>query len=130
MKAHVSYIMLPVKDVAVSAEFYRQLGFTLQGGGQVMTVAKAGSNAIALFQKDKLTSALGESVTKGLGGAALVHTVVRDPEVDVALKEAANYGGRILRSASHGDWGGYSGAFADPDGHVWIVLNNKELYRD
>ena len=30
-------------------------------------------------------------------------------------------GGRILTAAQVAEWGGYSGYFADPDGHPWEV---------
>lgn len=28
-------------------------------------------------------------------------------------------GARLVKPATRADWGGYSGAFADPDGHLW-----------
>ena len=33
-------------------------------------------------------------------------------------------GGTIRRPATLMDWGGTSGAFADPDGYVWEVAHN------
>lgn len=33
-------------------------------------------------------------------------------------------GGTIVRPAAQTDWGGTSGAFADPDGYVWEVAHN------
>jgi uncharacterized protein len=33
-------------------------------------------------------------------------------------------GARILKPATRTDWGGYSGYFADPDGHPWEVAYN------
>ena len=40
----------------------------------------------------------------------------------VAEAEAA--GGKLLKAASETFWGGYSGYFADPDGHPWEVAFN------
>ena len=40
------------------------------------------------------------------------------------LAEAADAGGQILKPAADRFWGGYSGYFADPDGHAWEVACN------
>jgi hypothetical protein len=31
------------------------------------------------------------------------------------------------RLATHADWGGYTGAFADPNGYVWEVARNPAV---
>jgi uncharacterized protein len=50
---------------------------------------------------------------------------VRSPEdVGAVLTEAERAGGTIMRPAARVDWGGTSGAFADPDGYVWEVAHN------
>jgi uncharacterized glyoxalase superfamily protein PhnB len=50
---------------------------------------------------------------------------VRSPEdVAAVLSEAERAGGRIVRPAGQADWGGMSGAFADPEGYVWEVAHN------
>lgn len=60
----------------------------------------------------------------GAPGVELAHNV-RSPEaVTAVLDEAASAGGSILRPAATADWGGTSGAFADPDGYVWEVAHN------
>jgi len=38
--------------------------------------------------------------------------------------EAEQAGGTIIRAAGRADWGGTTGAFADPDGYVWEVAHN------
>ena len=60
----------------------------------------------------------------GFGGITLAHNVETRAEVDAVLEHAARTGGRILRPATVKDWGGYSGYFADPDGHPWEVAWN------
>lgn len=42
------------------------------------------------------------------------------------LAEAERAGGVITRPAAQADWGGYTGAFADPDGYVWEVAYNPD----
>jgi uncharacterized glyoxalase superfamily protein PhnB len=46
-------------------------------------------------------------------------------EADNGFKaEAVAAGGSLLRAPQQADWGGYSGYFADPDGHAWEVAHN------
>ena len=40
------------------------------------------------------------------------------------LAEAEAAGATIARRGAETFWGGYSGAFADPDGHAWEVAHN------
>jgi uncharacterized glyoxalase superfamily protein PhnB len=40
------------------------------------------------------------------------------------LAQAKAAGGTILKPAQMADWGGYTGYFADPDGHIWEVAWN------
>ncbi len=50
---------------------------------------------------------------------------MRSPgEVSALLADAGRAGATIVRSAAIADWGGTSGAFADPDGYVWEVAHN------
>jgi uncharacterized glyoxalase superfamily protein PhnB len=47
-------------------------------------------------------------------------------DVDAVLAEAERAGARILKPAQDVFWGGYSGYFADLDGHLWEVAWNPE----
>jgi len=42
------------------------------------------------------------------------------------LADAERAGATIVRRAARADWGGYTGAFADPDGYVWEVAHNPD----
>ena len=42
------------------------------------------------------------------------------------LAEAKAAGAMIPKPAEEAFWGGYSGYFADPDGHLWEVAWNPE----
>lgn len=50
--------------------------------------------------------------------------------MDVALEAAVAAGGRVLKPGARADWGGYSGYFADPDGHPWEVAFNPFMPLD
>lgn len=60
----------------------------------------------------------------GAPGIELAHNVRSAAEVDDVLANAERAGGKIVRPASRQEWGGYSGAFADPEGYVWEVAHN------
>ena len=46
--------------------------------------------------------------------------------MDAVLAQAATVGARILKPAQDTFWGGYSGYFADPDGHAWEIAWNPD----
>ena len=60
----------------------------------------------------------------GAPGIELAYNVRSPEEVSAVLGEAANAGGTIVRPAGRAEWGGTTGAFADPDGYVWEVAHN------
>jgi len=53
----------------------------------------------------------------GWGGVTVAYNVRSPDEADTVLAEAEAAGGTILRPGGETFWGGYSGVFADPDGH-------------
>jgi hypothetical protein len=57
-------------------------------------------------------------------GVALAINLESRERVDEALAAAVEAGGTLLRPAQERFWGGYSGYFADPDGHAWEVAHN------
>ena len=47
-----------------------------------------------------------------------------DPaEVDEVVRRAEAAGARVVTAPTTMPWGDYSGTFADPDGHLWSVVN-------
>jgi uncharacterized glyoxalase superfamily protein PhnB len=46
--------------------------------------------------------------------------------VDDLLRRAKVAGATITRPAAKAEWGGYTGYFADPDGHLWEVAHNPD----
>lgn len=60
-------------------------------------------------------------------GLSLAWNCASAQEVDVALARAVAAGGIMIRSAQTVFWGGYTGYFADPDGHLWEVAHNPHF---
>ncbi len=40
------------------------------------------------------------------------------------IEEARNAGARVIKEPQDVFWGGYSGYFEDPDGHLWEIAYN------
>jgi catechol 2,3-dioxygenase-like lactoylglutathione lyase family enzyme len=58
---------------------------------------------------------------------SLGNNVRSKAEVDAVMKEAQAAGATIVKQAQDTFWGGYSGYFKDPDGHLWEVAWNPQL---
>ncbi|NIA70766.1 VOC family protein [Pelagibius litoralis] len=131
MEQRLTMVTLGVRDLARAQAFYEQgLGWTLGEGveGQVAFYQLGGMllglyNLEALAKDAKLRLAPLEP-GKTLGGITLAYNVRDEAAVDAALAEAEAAGATILKPAEKVFWGGYSGYFADPDGHPWEVAFN------
>ena len=107
---------LGVSDLARARRFYEALGWS--GGKQPddeVCFYQAGGMVFGLW------TALGGH---GAPGIELAHNVRSVAEVTEVLVEAERAGGSIVRPAAVAEWGGTTGAFADPDGYVWEVAHN------
>jgi uncharacterized protein len=124
MNAHVSSILLGVKDMDRSKQFYTEgLGWKIQRDyGISVFFEPHGGSLVGLYGHDGLATDNGAS-PEGSGFSGMVFTyVVRSQErVDEILVEADKAGATILKPAADLEWGGYGGSFADPDGYIWNV---------
>jgi uncharacterized protein len=132
MEPRVSFITLGVLDVARARSFYEKLGFKASPASQEsVTFFDAGGIVLGLFSRAALAedAHVGDSKT-GFSGVALAHNVDSEADVDRVLVEAISAGARLLKPGEKAFWGGYSGYFADPDGHVWEVAFNPFMPLD
>lgn len=60
----------------------------------------------------------------GAPGIELAHNVSSPEDVGAVLAEAERAGGTAVRPADRAEWGGTTGAFADPGGYLWEVAYN------
>jgi uncharacterized glyoxalase superfamily protein PhnB len=65
-----------------------------------------------------------ENNGSGFSGITLSHNTKSEKEVDEVLKEVERLGATIVKPAQKVFWGGYSGYFKDPDGHLIEVAFN------
>ncbi|WP_030547818.1 VOC family protein [Streptomyces albus] len=125
MEQRISLITLGVADVARARAFYERLGWRGQEvEGTVFF--QAGGLGLVLWGREKLARDSGVEDTRadGFGGIALAHNLRSPEEVDELLAAAGKAGATVTRPAAPTFYGGYAGAFTDPDGHVWEIAHN------
>ena len=125
MDQRVSVITLGVGDLARSRAFYEALGWTTRAEpGDDVVFFQAGGTVVALWDRARLAEDSGVEDPGGWGGITLAHNERSPAEVDAVIEEVRAAGGTITREPGETFWGGYSGAFADLDGHPWEVAHN------
>ena len=126
MEQRISLITLGVADLERSRRFYEEcLGWRPGYTSEEIVFFQAGGMVLALYPRAALAADARLAATgSGFGGIALAHNVRTREAVDAVLAEAAAAGATILKPAEEAFWGGYSGYFADPDGHPWEIAWN------
>jgi catechol 2,3-dioxygenase-like lactoylglutathione lyase family enzyme len=129
--AVVSLVTLGVRDVPAATRFYERLGFERSPASVEGEVSffRTASCVLAVWSAAELAADAGANATPerqapGFRGSALAINVDSPAAVDAALAHARSAGATIPKPAVATDWGGYSGYFADPDGHLWEVAHN------
>jgi catechol 2,3-dioxygenase-like lactoylglutathione lyase family enzyme len=127
--ANVSVVTLGVADLARSARFYRDLGWEQRGDqAQGITWFKTATAWIGLFGYDALAEDTRLEPTPqdelpAYRGITLALNLPSESAVDLAFARVVEVGGRIVKPPERAEWGGYSGYFADPDGHLWEIAH-------
>jgi uncharacterized protein len=125
MEQRVSLVTLGVRDLARARAFYETLGWrTNAAPGDEVVFFQAGGMIIALWGRAELAEDSGVEDSGGWGGITLGHNLRSPAEVDAVIAEAETAGATVTRPGAATFWGGYSGAFTDPDGHAWEVAHN------
>lgn len=125
MEQRVRVLTLGVADLARARAFYEALGWITGAAPEDDVVFfQAGGIVVSLWSRERLAQDSGVADTGGWGGVTLAHNVRSPSEVDAVVEQARAGGARITREPAETFWGGYSGAFADPDGHPWEVAHN------
>jgi len=127
LEPRISFVTLGVKDVAKARKFYEALGLRASAVSQADDVAffDMGGIVLSLFGRDALArDASAPASEPGFSGVSLAHNVNSEAEVDQVLNEAVVAGGKLMKPGQKAFWGGYSGYFADPDGHLWEIAHN------
>jgi catechol 2,3-dioxygenase-like lactoylglutathione lyase family enzyme len=127
MNPHVSVITLGVRDLPRAKQFYGEgLGWPVEQDYPVWVSFKMGegSSTVGLHPWEALAGDAGVPADgDGFRGVTLSYIVRSDERVAEVLAEAERAGGTIVKPAEQSQWGGASGHFADPDGHLWKVAS-------
>lgn len=136
MKPRITLITLGVDDLERAVRFYRDgLGWPTEGivgtqfeHGAVAFFTLRDGLRLALWPRESLAHDAG--LPLGSPSAlelSLGHNVSSKSEVDDVMKEVKAAGAEIVKPAQDTFWGGYSGYFKDPDGHLWEVAWNPRM---
>jgi catechol 2,3-dioxygenase-like lactoylglutathione lyase family enzyme len=130
MKPYITLLTLAVDDLDRALRFYRD-GLGLPTKGIVGTEFTHGAVAffelqpglkLAVWPRASLAHDTGIPVqARSATEFSIGHNVGSKEEVDALMQQAAAAGATIVKPAGDAFWGGYSGYFQDPDGHVWEV---------
>ena len=121
----VTLITLGVADLTRSKAFYGALGWEPAETGEGVVFYRMGGMALGLFGLDDLAKDQGRAgVALGTGAVTLAQNFPGRAGVDAAFATALAAGARALKAPEEVFWGGYSGYWADPDGHVWEMAHN------
>jgi uncharacterized glyoxalase superfamily protein PhnB len=117
-----------VRDLPASVRFYEALGFVrkVHATGDEVAFFEAGAAVLALYPwellaKDAMLAA--EPRPAAFRGATVGWNCVSKEDVDAAFARALAAGATLLKPPQRTEWGGYSGYFADPDGHAWEIVH-------
>ncbi len=135
MYPKITVITLGVDDLDRSLLFYRDgLGFETEGivgqqfefGAVVFIQLQAGLR-LALWPRKSIAHDTGLKPSSPAPTEMTIgHNVSTKAEVDSVMDNALSAGAIIVKPAHDTFWGGYSGYFQDPDGHVWEIVFNPQ----
>ncbi|WP_331374455.1 VOC family protein [Sinorhizobium chiapasense] len=135
MKPRIKVLTLGVSDLEKSLAFYRDgMGLPTEGivgqqfeDGAVVFFHMGEDLILALFPTTSLAKDAKIAATPvRLGAVSIGHIVKSKEEVDAVMKQAEKAGATITDPAHERFWGGYSGYFHDPDGHLWEIVWNPQ----
>lgn len=127
MAPRISIVTLGVTDLHRSRQFYSDgLGWNVASADENIAFFQLGTIVLGLYPRDKLAedACVEDDGPHRFSGVTLAYNCSSDSEVDDVLSFAESAGATIMKPAQKVFWGGYSGYFADPDGHLWEVAHN------
>ena len=135
MKPRIKVLTLGVSDLERSLAFYRDgLGLPTDGiigqefeDGAVVFFRMNHDLILALYPTASLAKDARIAATQArLGAVSIGHNVGSREEVDAVIRQAERAGAVVTDPPHDRFWGGYSGYFHDPDGHLWEIAWNPQ----
>ena len=130
MKPRISMITLGVRDLSAAVNFYEQgLGFPRLDSPPEVAFFSLNGTWLGLYGREALANDANVSADgQGFESFTLAHNVHSEEEVDEVMNQAIVAGATLVKQAQKVFWGGYSGYFKDPDGHLWEVAHNPHFW--
>ncbi len=130
MEPRISVITLGVSDLQQSISFYRDgLNLPMRDDKPPVAYFELQGAWLALFPRDTLARyAHVPADGSGFTGVTLSCNVPSRQDVDQTLAQARAAGGTLVSEPTELSWGGYTGWFADPDGHLWEIIWNPRPF--
>lgn len=132
MEPRISMITLGVSDLGRSVSFYRDvLGLPLSRHSVEGAVAffELSGTWLGLYSRDELAKdARVPNDGAGFDGVTLSHNLNSEEEVKQFFEVLKRKGAVIVKEPVKADWGGFSGYFKDPDGHLWEAAYNPAFW--
>jgi uncharacterized protein len=121
----ITLITLGVADLARARAFYEALGWRPTQVQEGVVFYQMHGAVLGLFGKADLAADQGRpDAALGTGAMTLAQNFATEAEVNIAFEAALAAGAVKLKAPEKVFWGGYSGYYADPDGHVWELAMN------
>jgi len=128
MEPRLSLVTLGVADLQRAVAFYEGvLGWKVAQHPPGVAFFDLGGLVFGLFAHADLARDMGvvaPGTRDSYEGFSLAHNLRSAQEVDALFSHLERHGATIVKPPQKAEWGGYSGYFADPDGHAWEVAYN------
>ena len=126
MDQRITMVTLGVSDLDRAGAFYGALGWCKAEESQPgITFYQCPGMMMGLFPLIELAKDQGQPDAKlGFGAMSLAQNQPDRETVDAVFRQAIAAGAKVLKKPEPVFWGGYSGYFADPDGHIWEIAHN------
>ena len=109
-----------------AVDFYQNgLGFSRHGEGDEIAFFDLNGTWLGLYGREALAEdAQVEVAGTGFNSFAIAHNVHSEEEVEEVMEQALKAGAELVKKPQKVFWGGCSGYFKDPDGHLWEIAHN------
>ena len=132
MQPRLTLVTLGVTDLAKARAFYEAWGWRASSASQPeVAFFQANGLALALWSRADLAKDAGvQDRPTGFSVVTLAYNARSKEEADEVYALAIAAGAKATKPLQDVFWGGYSGYFADPEGHLWEVAWNPAFPLD
>jgi catechol 2,3-dioxygenase-like lactoylglutathione lyase family enzyme len=126
-------VTLGVTDLDRSIAFYAGLGWEQRGErGQGIVWFRTSGCWVGLLPVADLAADAGlpPALPTGFRGATYAVNLPSEAAVDAGFATVRGLGAPVVKEPERLEWGGYSGYFEDPDGHLWELCHNPTFPLD